>query len=317
MRRRSKYMYVLLAAAVLCLVAAPAWAADGSSPLVSTEWLQNHLKDPGIVIIDVRTEANYKFAHIPGAVSVAFEGLEPMSEEEECQLMIPPDAMTRVLQEAGVNRSSHVVIYDHGNTASDASKGAAALWILRVAGHTKVSYLDGGLTKWTFEGRVVDATVPTPPRGDFVAGRDVSRVATLDDVVAAVNAKNTVFVDTRSAVQHFGVEKRADAERYGHIPGSVSLPAGLLTDAGINRAPATIKDKGELAALATGLGVPQDKNTKLIVYCNSAQQAGLGYLVLSEILGYRNVKVYDGSMLQYAASEDLPLVRFAWGSVAR
>jgi thiosulfate/3-mercaptopyruvate sulfurtransferase len=180
-------------------------------------------------------------------------------------------------------------------------------------GHENVSYLDGGFTKWTFEGRIIDKKKPTPQPGNFTAKPDTGKVATLKDVIANLKTKEAIFLDDRSALQHFGISKRPDVVRYGHIPGSINFPVDFMTNAGINRAPATIKSVKELEAMAEGVGLPRDRNRKIIVYCNSAQQAGMGYFVLHDIMGYRNVKTYDGSMLEYAQEKKLPLVRFAWG----
>ncbi len=314
MKRKSLHFYIIfmLLPVLAGIAAAPALAAAAASPLVSTEWLGKNLSAPGVILVDVRTEANYAFGHIPGAVNVPFGGLEPFSETEQCQLMPSPAELTELLQEAGINRASHVVIYDHGNTASDATKGAAAVWIFQAMGHENVSYLDGGFTKWTFEGRLIDNKQSTPAKGDFVAHKDSTKVATIDDIIENLKTKEAILVDNRNAEQHFGISKRADAKRFGHIPGSVSFPADYMTNAGINKAPATIKSKDELVAMAAGVGIPKDKNKKIIVYCNSAQQAGLAYLVLSEILEYKHVQVYDGSMLQYSAREELPIVTYAW-----
>jgi thiosulfate/3-mercaptopyruvate sulfurtransferase len=307
-------MIIALLAVMTAFAAAPA-GATGADPLVDTEWLAKHLGAPGIVLIDVRTEANYDFGHLPGAVSLAYAGLEPFNEKTGCQMMPPPADLTRMLQSIGVNKSSHVVIYDQGNTTSDATEGGAAVWILESMGHENVSYLDGGFTKWTFEGREVVKVKPVPAEGDFTARYDASKVATLNDVIANLKTKEAIFLDDRSAVQHFGVSKRADVVRYGHIPGSLNFPVDFMTNAGINRAPATIKSHKELDSMAAGVGLPRDRNRKIIVYCNSAQQAGMGYFVLHDVMGYRNVKTYDGSMLEYAQQKELPLVRFSWGFV--
>jgi thiosulfate/3-mercaptopyruvate sulfurtransferase len=294
---------------------APVVSAAARAPLVSTEWLDQNLKEPGMVIIDVRTAANYDFAHLPGAVNMPYSGWEPFNTKAGCQLMPTPKELTAKLRALGVNKSSHVVIYDAGNTALDATQGGAAVWILESMGHENVSYLDGGFTKWTFEGRLIDKKKPTPTEGDFTAKLDPNKVATLKDVTDNLKSKDAFFLDDRSSIQHFGIEKRPDVARYGHIPGSLNFPADFMTNAGINRAPATIKSKEELEAMAEGIGLPKNRNTKIIVYCNSAQQAGMGYFVLRDIMGYRNVKAYDGSMLEYAQNKKLPLVRFAWGFV--
>ncbi|MCB2181764.1 MAG: sulfurtransferase [Desulfobulbaceae bacterium] len=295
----------------------PAVAAAASDPLVSTDWLSRNLQAKGLVLIDVRTETNYGVGHIPGAVNMGYNGWEPFNDDRECQLRPTPAQFTELMRKLGINSSSHVVIYDHGNTISDATKGAAAYWVLKSMGHQNVSYLNGGFTKWTFEGKEIDNLKPTPAAGDFTAKPDMDKTADFDDVKTKVNNKNVVFVDSRTPEQHFGVEKRGDVERFGHIPGSISLPALYLTNAGANRAPATVKDRKILAEIAQGVGLPSDKNTEIIVYCNTCQFAGMGYLVLQDVLGYKNVKVYDGSMLEYAASEELPLAKFAWGHVTR
>jgi thiosulfate/3-mercaptopyruvate sulfurtransferase len=316
-RNLIRSILIALLVAATGLVSAPVAATAGTDRLVSTEWLAGNLGAPGMVIIDVRTEANYDFGHLPGAVSLAYSGWEPYNRKTRCQMMPSAADMTSMLRSLGVNQSSHVVIYDAGNTTLDATEGGAAVWIMEAMGHENVSYLDGGFTKWTFEGRIIDKQKPAPQPGNFTAKLDRTKVATLKDVISNLKTKEAIFLDDRSAVQHFGVSKRPDVVRYGHIPDSLNFPVDFMTNAGINRAPATIKGAEELAAMAEGVGLPADKNTKIIVYCNSAQQAGMGYFILRDIMGYKNVKVYDGSMLEYAQEKKLPLVRFAWGFVTR
>jgi thiosulfate/3-mercaptopyruvate sulfurtransferase len=304
------FMFLMGAAAFV-----PSAAMAATAPLVSTGWLEQNLGAPGTVIIDVRTAANYDVGHLPGAVSLAYSGWEPYNKKTMCQMMPTPADLTSMLRSLGVNDSTHVIIYDQGNTALDASEGGAAVWILESMGHENVSYLDGGFTKWTFEGRLIVKEKPTPQPGDFTARLDRTKVATLKDIIANLKTKEAIFLDDRSAVQHFGISKRPDVVRYGHIPGSINFPVDFMTNAGINRAPATIKSRKELETMTEGVGLPRDRNTKIIVYCNSAQQAGMGYFVLHDIMGYRNVQAYDGSMLEYAQDRKLPLTRFSWGFV--
>ncbi len=289
--------------------------AAGVNPLVTTKWLAGHLGDKNLVLIDVRTVTNYGVGHLPGAVNMPYAKFEPMSEDDSCRLMPSAADLTALLRGMGVNASSHVVVYDQGNTASDATKGAASCWILDAMGMNNVSYLDGGFTKWTFEGRIIDNKKPAPKAGNFTAKLDPARVATLKEVRAAVKAKNVILLDARSADQHFGATKSGEVERFGHIPGSLDMPAPYLTNAGINRAPAYLKAKKVLAAIVSGIGLTKNKNAEIIVYCNSGQFAGLDYFVLHRILGYKNVSVFDGSMMEYAGHDKLPLVRFAWGHV--
>ena len=305
-----------LAAAVGLVFMSAVAAARPVPPLVSTGWLERHMGEPGLVVIDVRTAANYDFAHLPGSVSLPyFTGCRVINRAKMCYVTPAPADFSAMMRAIGVNQSSYVVIYDQGNTASDATKGATAAWVMESMGVGKVSYLDGGFTKWTFEGRKVTRAKPSPPPGNFTAKPDSDLVATLDDVIANLKTRKAVFVDARPADQHFGVSKENSVLRYGHIPGSLSFPATYMTNAGADLAPATIKSRRQLEAMTRGGGLTTDKDHPIIVYCNSGQFAGLDYLVLHELLGYRHVRVFSGSMLEYASHEKLPLVRFAWGFV--
>ncbi len=304
--------YKKLLSFLLLLMAIPMVAMAGGSPLVETGWLSGNLGKQGLVVLDVRAESNYRFAHIPGAVNLPYRKWEPACESG-CQYMAPVEGLQKELRRLGLNMDSRVVVYGHGNTASDASKAAAVLWVLDSLGVANTSMLNGGFTKWTFEGRKVDNKIPSPPAGDIVLRKDPSMVATVEDVKKAVSSGSAWLVDARAGYQHFGHTKRADVQCFGHIPGSINLPADFLTNAGINRAPATIKEKETLRRMVRGVGIPARSSTPLIVYCNTAQLAGLNYLVLHRILGYSKVKVYDGSMLEYCQM-DLPLERFSWGS---
>lgn len=307
----------MLLLAVVGFMSSPVAVTAGTAPLVTTQWLEKNLGAKDLVIIDVRTTTNYGVGHIPGSFNMPYVGWEPFNEKKQCQLMPKPEDLTEMLQAIGVNASSHVVIYDHGNSIGDATKGCASVWILETMGHANVSYLDGGFTKWTFEGRIIDNKVPEGKAGNFVAKVDSAKVVTLKQVLQKMKKKGMVIVDARNSDQHFGDGKRGDVERYGHIPGSISLPAPFLNHAGVNRAPATVKLKEQLAEIVKGVGIPSDKNKEIIVYCNTGQYAGMDYFVLHDVLGYKKVSVYDGSMLEYGADDKLPLVNFTWGSSAR
>ena len=312
-RKLLQSVIFMLLLAVAGFMSAPATVTAGTTPLVTTQWLEKNIGAKDLVILDVRTATNYGVGHIPGSFNIPYVGWEPFNEKRQCQLMPKPDDFTPMLQSIGVNKSSHVVIYDHGNSIGDATKGAATVWILEAMGHANVSYLNGGFTKWTFEGRIIDNKKPEAKKGDFEAKVDTAKVASFEYVLDKVKKKDAVILDARSSGQHFGADKRGDVERFGHIPGSISLPAPYLNNAGANRAPATIRSKDQLADMVKGVGIPGDKNKEIIVYCNTGQYAGMGYFVLHDLLGYKKVSVYDGSMLEYGADDDLPLVMFTWG----
>ena len=308
-------IYILLAVVAGFTVSTPSAANAGS--LVTTDWLVKNLDAKGLVILDVRTESNYGVGHFPGAVNLPYNQWDPIDDETDTFMMPSAAKMTELLKKLGVSKSSHVVIYDHGNTTSDTTKGVSAFWILDTMGKKNISYLNGGFTKWTFEGKVIDNKIPSPAPGDFVASKNEAKVATLKDVTSSLKNKSTILLDVRNNDQHFGFSKRHDVERFGHIPGSLTWPADFMTHGGINRAPAYVLSKDDLATMAKGVGLPSNKSSNIIVYCNSSQFAGLGYFVLQEVLGYKNVKVYDSSILEYAADEDLPMDTFSWGFVSK
>ena len=315
-------MYILLA--VLAGFALSTPTSANADALVTTSWMAKNINAKGLVLIDVRTANNYAVGHLSGAVNLPYNQWEPKNEDAECNLMPTPAKMTELLQKLGVNASSHVVIYDHGNTTSDTTKGTSAVWIMAAMGHKNVSYLNGGFTKWTFEGReLVSAKTgesqDPPAAGDFVAKLDDSKVATLQEVKDSIKNKSAILLDVRNSEQHFGFTKRHDVERFGHITGSLSWPADFMTYGGINRAPAYVLDKKDLSDMAKGVGLPSgwSKKDNIIVYCNSSQFAGLGYVVLHDVLGYKNVSVYDGSMLEYASDDELPMTTLSWGFVTK
>ncbi|OIP51499.1 MAG: hypothetical protein COX17_06320 [Deltaproteobacteria bacterium CG23_combo_of_CG06-09_8_20_14_all_60_8] len=314
-RRPLHYIIYMLLALLAGFATAPTPAA--ADALASTEWLTKNLSAKGLVILDVRTADNYGVGHIPGAVNLPYDSWDPKNDETGCHLVPTAEVITDYFQKLGINNDSHVIIYDHGNTVSDASQGASAYWIMNAMGHKNISYLDGGFTKWTFEGRTIDNKKPTPQPGNFIAKLDSSKLTTLQDISASLKKGGTTFLDVRNSDQHFGFAKSGEVKRFGHIPGSLTWPADYMTNAGINRAPAVIKSKEDLTTMAKGVGLPTDKNTRIIVYCNSSQFAGMGFFVLHERLGYKNVSVFDGSMIEYAANENLPIAVYSWGFITK
>jgi thiosulfate/3-mercaptopyruvate sulfurtransferase len=303
------YISILLAG----LAFVPQAASRTLPPLVETAWLNNNLSTKNLVLIDVRTAANYGVGHLPGAVNIPYTQWNAANDERNCQALPEAAVFTTIMRNKGISAHNQIIIYDHANTTGDATKGAYAVWSLEAMGHKDVSYLNGGFTKWTFEGRIIDNIVPTPQPGNFTAQPAADKIATLAYVKSHIGSQQVQFVDARNSNQFFGAEKRADVARYGHIKGAINLPAPFINNAGINRAPAILMPHEKLAEIAAGMGLPKDKNRELIVYCNTGQYAALDYLVLHDILGYQRVRLYDGSMLEYAVQYELPLNRYSWG----
>jgi len=149
-----KAIYII--ALLIPLGFVPPAACRSLPALVETGWLANNLNAKNTVLIDTRTPYNYKVGHLPGAVSMPYAKLNAYNDDEEYQLLPQSTDLTKKLQALGVNSDSRIIIYDQGNTTGDATKGAYAVWALEATGHNNVSYLNGGFTKWTFEGRIIN-----------------------------------------------------------------------------------------------------------------------------------------------------------------
>ena len=301
---------ILAAAWALALLTArPAAAVDH---LVSVDWLAKHLKDKGLVVLDVRTFSQYEKDHIPGAVQ-AFGPWQTMDEKFRGFMMPPVADLVEMLRSYGVNNDSFVVIYDQGITAQDTARSARALWTLEVLGHDKVAILDGGFEAWRQKELPTTKKHKAPARGNFSASIVSERLITLGDVKKRLRSGRTVFVDLRDMAEYIGHEKKAHIPRYGHLKGAIPLPASYLTIGGQNFSPSFLRKKEELEDIAVGIGLPKDRSAEIVVYSNHGLQAALGYFVLHDLLGYRNVRLFDGSILEASRDDSVPMVANSFG----
>lgn len=299
-------------AAVMMLVATAGPALAGSDSLVSIDWLAKNINKKNVVVLAVGDFTHYEKNHIPGAIK-AFGPWQTMDDQFVGFMMPKTDDLVAMLRSYGVNNNSKVIVYDEGVTAMDTCRSARALWTLHVLGHDDVAILDGGFAAWEQSGKPVsaEAVAPIEP-GDFTAKLDASKVADLNEVAKKVGSK-TVFLDNRGTAEFFGHEKKSHIKRYGHLPNARVLPANYMSNAGIKLSPAYMKKVEDLAKMAAGVGIPADKNVEIITYSNHGLQAAMGYFVLHDLLGYKNVKIFDGSILETAPNKKIPMEMFAWG----
>ncbi len=305
-----------LIGAILFLFCVPALSFAGSANLVSVGWLASHMQQRNLVVLDVSDFTHYEQRHIPGAVQ-AFGPWQIMDANFVGFMMPSQDQLVKMLRTYGVNNGSFVVLYDEGNTANDTAKSARALWTLHVLGHSKVAILDGGFSAWERAGKKISTQSVAPLAGNFTAKPVPALVATLKEVKSKIGSKKVVFLDNRGADEYFGQEKRSYVKRFGHLPGALLWPAKYMTNAGINFSPSFFRNLKELRKMAKGVGIPADKNVEIITYSNQGLAAAMGYYVLHDLLGYRNVKLYDGSILQAAAVKAVPMKMNGWGFVSK
>jgi thiosulfate/3-mercaptopyruvate sulfurtransferase len=278
--------------------------ADYAHPgmLVSTEWLAEHLDDPDVVVVESDEDVLlYETGHIPGAVKMDWHAdlNDPVVRD-----YLDTESFARLMSEKGIRPDSTVVFYgDNFNWWA-----AYALWVFSLFGHEDLRLLDGGRQKWADEGRPMTTDVPERPRTDYpVPDRDDSRIrAFLDDAVSQ-SSGGRPLVDVRSPEEFSGERMHMPdypnegALRGGHIPGAVNVPwKRAANDDG------TFKSRSELQQIyleEQGLSPDDD----VIAYCRIGERSSHTWFVLTHLLGFENVRNYDGSWTEYGNAVRVPI----------
>ncbi len=266
--------------------------ATAPDVLVSTDWVKQHLGDDTIRVVEVDVDtAAYDQGHVPGAIGWNWT-------TELCDTLvrdiIPPKKFEELMARSGIGNDTTVVLYGDNNNWF----AAWAYWQMKIYGHKDVRIMNGGRKKWVAEGRELDTAAPTAKPATYKASAaDLSIRAFLPEVQDAVKEKSAALVDVRGP-QEFTGEILAPpglpetCQRGGHIPGAKSIPwAKACNDDG------TFKSTDELRALYGAAGVTADK--PVIAYCRIGERSSHTWFVLKELLGYENVKNYDGSWTEW------------------
>jgi thiosulfate/3-mercaptopyruvate sulfurtransferase len=275
-------------------------------PLVDAAWLKSKLGNESLVVIDVRdAEKNkpdpYKAGHVPGAVNAPYSTVGWRAKVNGVPGMLPPvEQIEATIAGLGVDNDSHVVIVSAGTDSSEFGAATRVYWTFKVLGHDAVSILDGGWRAWqTAGGEVTDAAV-APEKSDFKAKLRSEMLVGVADVEKAL-ADGTALVDGRPAAQFKGEAKSPVVRAAGTIPGAVNIENGKFYDA----PKASFVSRDTVASLAKGAGL--DENEEAIAFCNTGHWASIAWFGLSEVQGNKNVKMYDGSMAEWAADPARPV----------
>jgi thiosulfate/3-mercaptopyruvate sulfurtransferase len=290
----------LFAAAVaLCLAGAMPVLAE---PLVSIEWLKQHQPDPSVVTIDVRSAIDgggaeaYAKAHIPGAVHSDYDKAGWRVTRNGVPFMLPTVAeLEKLIGETGIDEDSHVVIVPAGVSATDFGAAARIYWTLKVAGHPSVSILDGGFAAWQAADYPVESGTAVPTPKIFTVHLDEHLLAQLAEVE---HNEHATLVDARPAGYFDGKEKAPMVQSYGHIPGAINLDSASFYDPATNR----LRPKDQLARIAARL-----PSGPVVTYCNTGHWAATDWFVLAAVLGRSDVRLYDGSMVEWVANPHRPI----------
>lgn len=262
--------------------------------LVDTVWTEEHINDPNVRIaeVDYDPAANYHLGHIPGSVLLDWKKdiNDPISRN-----IISKAACEKLLQSVGVNEDTTLILYGDFNNWF----AAFAFWVFKYYGLNDVRIMNGGRRKWLEEDRKLDKVIPSYPQGNFKAKDQDEKIRSyLIEVSNSINKNDTIMVDVRSPTEFTG-EVTAPAEyptehaqRGGHIPGAKNIPWGKAVNED-----GTFKSAEELTRLYEDKGVMPDK--QVIAYCRIGERSSHTWFVLKYLLGYPNVKNYDGSWTEW------------------
>ena len=271
--------------------------------LVSTEWVAQHLEDPAVRIVESDEDVLlYDTGHIPGAVKIDWhvDLQHPLQRD-----YLDREAFEALMVRNGISNETTVVFYGDKNNWW----ATYALWVFRLFGHERVRVMDGGRKKWDDEGRPMSTDYPSYPPAEYpVPKRDDERIrAFREDVLEHVKRKGQL-VDVRSP-EEFSGEKlhmpdypQEGAMRGGHIPGAKSMPWARAVDPDTGE----FRSADELRALyEEQLGLSGDQDT--IAYCRIGERSSHTWFALTYLLGWKNVRNYDGSWTEWGNAVRLPI----------
>ena len=281
--------------------------AAAAPPLVDAAWLRAEGAKPGVVILDVRNKLGggsaeaYRQGHIPGAVYSDYLRAGWRTKVDGVVGQLPPVAeLEALIGGLGIGNDSHVVIVSGGTSALDMGSATRVYWTFKVLGHDRVSILDGGYRAYASDpANPLETGVKTPTPKVFTAKFRPEMLADRTAVLAAQKAGTALF-DMRPPAQYRGEAKHGMSKRAGTIPGAVNIPESEMLGAD-----GRFVGAGQVEALLAAAGVTPEEEA--ISFCNTGHWASLGWFAKSEILGQKNVKLYDGSMVEWSAHDELPL----------
>lgn len=275
--------------------------------LVTTEWVAEHLDDPDVKVVEVDEDASaYYTSHIPGAV--AFDWRADLQDPRR-RTFVDAAGFEKLMDSRGITNDTHVILYGGSNNWF----AAYAYWYFKIYGHDRVSLMDGGRKRWEMQHRelTAESSDRKPTSGYRTKGPNLQLRALRDQVinqfVGAPAGKGLVdvrspeeFRGERLAPEHLPGES---AMVPGHIPGAANIPWSQA----VNADTGAFKPDDELKELYEAKGITPDK--EVVAYCRIGERSAHTWFVLKELLGFPNVRNYDGSWTEYGSLIDVPIDR--------
>lgn len=262
--------------------------------LIEPEMIEETKGYDNLLIIDLSKPDTYRKLHIPGAVFLDYTSI--VAAHKPVMGLVPDDeTLRRVFSSLGISGDTHVVAYDD----EGGGRAARLLWTLEIAGHERLSLLNGGLHAWANEGHPCDTAPVTPRPAGFRLAHNDAPGASSDYILERLGSPDTRLLDVRSPAEFSGMKKFA--ERGGHIPGAVNMEWTSAMDTQRNL---RFKPDDELRRMLDAIGITPDR--EVIAYCQSHHRSAHTCMVLQH-LGFPRVKGYPGSWSDWGNNPDLPV----------
>lgn len=274
-----------------------------TSPLVTAQWLQQHLHDPNLVILDssiefqIPTESEKDWVNkIPNSQRFDYDKVFCDPDSPLPHMMPSEESFNTLARKLGINQDSFIVVYDNSGTFAS----PRAWWMFKAMGHHKVYILNGGLTEWKVQGYNVTQSYREPSaKGNFDGKLNPQAFVDASYVHKQIANPHSQTIDARGLARFFGeVPEPRPGVRSGHIPGSSCLPFAELIDGH------KLKEEAELRPLLTHM-LPETAQEYLFS-CGSGVTACI-VLLAAYVCGYQNLSVYDGSWTEWGQRQDLPI----------
>ena len=269
--------------------------------IASTKWVNSHLDDAHLVIVDTRENKAYLKGHIPGAVNIPkkmyFQGKLGSVEK----LPTTPEQLQKMYQTVGIDDESAILFYSAGKNSVDFADAASGVWNSWIYGLQNVALLNGGYAKWVDEKKKTSTNVPTPKVSELeLETYDIQEVASINDIFAAIYDEDKQIADARVSKFYRGEDDRKDLARHGRIPTARLTPMIRYVKKDGNYF--TFLDKKEAKSILynNGFGVELDK--PIYFYCNSGHKTRGIWFVAKFLVGVKEAKVYDGGIIEYSRS---------------
>lgn len=282
----------------LILILPLAVLAKDLPPIVSTDWLEKNFKNDKLVILDVRKVEYYQEGHIPGAVNDFYRAWS--FKKADLNAEVPDmDDLFELVGSAGISPDNDVVVVGKMDTWQERVHIARVACTLNYAGVANVALLDGGYIKWAKEHKPLSKETVRPKQKKF-KGEINSNIFVKKDYILK-NMNKILLVDVREPAFFAGQKKAEVAKKAGRIPGAVNLPTSWMFEKD-----GAFKPSDVLGSLAGGV-IGKDKEREIITYCDTGTCCPTWYFMLKEVLGYKRVYLYDGSIQEWTADPTAPV----------